>query len=58
MSSSNQSSAAKWNADVLLIQYCGVLSDGDGYLGYAVGADNNAAIISGSGRARIKEKLG
>jgi fibronectin-binding autotransporter adhesin len=35
-------------ADVLLIQSTGVLSSGNGYLGYEVGADSNVAIVSDS----------
>jgi len=35
--------------DLLLIQNAGVLSNNFGYIGYAAGANNNAAIVSGSG---------
>ena len=35
-------------ADALLIQNGGVLSNGNGYLGYEIGADNNTAVISDS----------
>ena len=35
-------------ADALLIQNGGVLSNGNGYLGYEIGADNNTALVSDS----------
>src|SRR5580704_12155985 len=37
--------------DALIIQNGGVLSNVAGYVGYAVGANNNSAIVSGSGSA-------
>ena len=35
--------------DALLIQNAGVLSNTSGFIGYAAGANNNIAIVSGSG---------
>ena len=40
---------SNWVYDALLIQSGGVLSNGDGYIGYEAAANYNAAIVSGDG---------
>src|SRR5437762_1959387 len=35
--------------DVLLIQNGGVLSNGNGYVGYAVSSSNNSVLVTGTG---------
>src|SRR5206468_13004398 len=42
---------SNWMHDALIIQNGGALSNGNGYVGYEIGANYNAAIISGSGSA-------
>ena len=40
---------SNWVNDVLIIRQGAVLSNGYGYVGFAVGANNNTAIVSGGG---------
>ena len=40
---------SNWVDDVLLVDGGGVLSNGNGYVGYAVGADDNTVIVSDPG---------
>jgi len=48
---------SNWVSDTLLVQGGGTLSDGASYTGYEVGADNNTAVISGTGSVWVRKTI-